>query len=210
MRIRGDRGFTIVEVSIAMVIVLIFFGAFYSTFGILRNQMYRQFSFFDTNRTVRFGMDRITRDVNEAVSVKSSAGGYSTGDEALVLALPSIDSDGEPTDIVNHHDFVAYVIDSNDSSRLLRVLDVNTSTSVNSQRNGGTDATMVVANSVDTIQFSKVDVDGTTLVPLSVLNLTSKEELDRIHVQITAEEKVGGKPVKSEVNTVLKLRNKLK
>jgi prepilin-type N-terminal cleavage/methylation domain-containing protein len=207
MRLRGDRGFTIVEVSIAMVIVLIFFGAFYSTFGILRNQMYRQFSFFDTNRTVRFGVDRITRDVNEAVRVETSKSmntatsnstvNYQTGNEVLVLALPSIDANGEPLDITSKYDYVAYVIDSNDTSILLRVLDVNSP----STRNGSNDSVQTVASSVDTITF----LSGST--PLG--SVTNKSDLDRIGVQITAEEKVGGKPVKSEVNTVLKLRNKI-
>ena len=191
-------GFTITELLSVSVILVIFFAAFFGSYSVLRHQTYQQGNFYDADRSVRFAVDRVARDVNEALSVVASYGTYNTGDNTLVLALPGINTNGEPTNIETDFDRVIYRLDPGDSTVFQRILSLDAS----SQRNGGNDATQVVSREVQNILFSS---GGTGLSQISVVNT-----LKRINFSISARKTLrgGAQTQTAGLDSDMTLRNK--
>jgi len=195
---KNVSGFTITELISVSVILVIFFGAFFGAYLALRHQTYQQGNFYDANHSVRFAVDRVARDVNEALRVEASFGTYNTGDSTLVLALPGINADGESTNIEADFDRVIYRLDPADSTVLQRILSLDAS----SQRNGGNDATQVVSSEVQNILFTS---GGTGLSQISDV-----ATLKRINFSISARKtlRAGAQTQTAQLDSDMTLRNK--
>ena len=198
---KNDKGFSMVELLTASVLTAFVAASFYATFFAARNEMVQQNNYFKTNRSARYAVDRIARDVKEAVGVVATQGGYTTGNSTLVLRLPSIDANGEPTNIASQFDYVIYHIDSNDSTKLRRRLDVLNGTS---QREGGIDRTnMLAADKVQAVLFTN---GGTGLGSIASGTLPT---LKYLNVQITARDRTLWMNQNSDIDADLMLRNNI-
>lgn len=203
-RLRCQRGFTITELMVATTITGIFALGFYALVNTFQKQMVQQSVYYDTNRAARLAMDKISRDVKEAVSVVSSYGGNTTGDQVLILKLPSIDAAGEPNDIATKFDYVTYKRDGTDSTRLVRAINVD----ADSSRNGGvdhiSDPLPVVVKKIETLLFS--DSNGVSLSSVAAGDIA---DLESISVRIKAQGKTRDNTQSTQVESELMLRNKL-
>jgi Tfp pilus assembly protein PilW len=195
------QGFTITELASAMMITVIFALAFFALFTGMHTQTARTNIYFETNRTARFALDKISRDVKEAVNIATNWGGNTTGNTALVLKLPSLNSSGEPTNIATQFDYVTYKLDPSDSTKLVRTLDVLGGVS---QREGGTDKTNVlVAKRIQSILFS---YNGTGLSSISASALVN---LKYVNAQITGRTATFKSNETTQVDSDLMLRNRI-
>jgi prepilin-type N-terminal cleavage/methylation domain-containing protein len=193
------RGFTIVEILAASVIMTIFASAFFGIVKVMHASLVRQNVFFDTNRASRYSLGRIGRDVKEAIGLVNTLGVDTTGNTILILGLPSIDGTGEPTDILNDFDFIVYKLNPGDATQLLRIVDVLDGVSL---RNGGADGTQVIANNIQNILFS--DETGTGLSSAGNLAL-----IKRINVFITTQGTTLGTVQTTQLDADLMMRNKV-
>lgn len=190
-----------IELMAATAISALFMAAFFAAFFVMRNELYQQNVFFSSNRWARFAIDMVTRDTKEAITIRAqSAGGDTTGNQVLVLRVPSIDANGEPTDIDNNFDEVVYKLDSASPTTLIRNLTLGGS----SQRNDGTNSTgKIIARNVTGLTFSNTAGTGFS----SIANETS---LYNFNIQIT----VRGTTLRSSqtqttsLNSNVRLRNK--
>lgn len=197
---RDQRGFTIVELMVATVLSVLFSLAVFGAFYVMRNEMFQQTNFFTTNRSVRFAGDIMARDIREAVRIVSARGGNTTGNQVLILQLPSIDANGDATDIDNDFDFVVYRLSSIDATTLIRDLDVMGGTSF---RNGGADSSnKVVATKVQNLSFTS---SGTGLS--SVANV---QTLFAVNASITSQGTVlrSSQTQTTQADSDIRLRNK--
>ncbi len=196
-----NGGFTIVELMTASFITALFATAFYIAATTMHNEMVLQNQYFDTNRDIRYTMEKISRDLKESVSIISSHGGNTTGDSVLILKLPSIDSSGEPTNIDLQYDYVTYKVNPSNSKQLFRSLDVLGGTST---REGGSDQSdVVIANNLSSIEFAS---SGTGLSSISASTLAT---LKRINVQITSLGKTLGRDQSTQIDSDIMLRNRI-
>ena len=196
--IRNDRGFTLVELMIATFLTLIFAGAFFAAFYVMRNNLFQQSAHYGTNRAMRFTMDSLSRDVKEARRVVPSRGGVTTGDNVLILELYSINANGEPTGIAGDYDYVVYRQNPLNATQLIRSLDVKNGTS---QRNGGADApTKVMVPNFQSVTFSS---GGNGLS-----SITNVANLKSIHIQSISRDRTLKANQTSQLDTNLMLRNK--
>jgi hypothetical protein len=194
----SEKGFTIIELLTASVVTLLFAASFYGAFFALGMQIKQQDNFYDTNQSVRYSMERMSRDVKEAVEVVSSHGSDTTSGSVLILKLPSINASGIPTNIASQFDYVTYKISSN---RLVRALDVLGGTS---SRDGGADRTGdVTSRGTQTVSFSS---GGASLATYSASALAG---LKTINVQITNQATLKGRTQTSQADSDLVLRNNL-
>ena len=199
-RIQNRKGFTTVELMIAVSLTLLFAASFYGAFATMGSEMWRKKANFDTNVSAKNVMDRMSRDVEEAVSVVASYGGNTTGTNCLILKLPSIDASGVPTSITNQFDYVTYKINPTDSTQLLRTLVVLNG----SQREGGSNITnAVVARKVNALSLS---YGGTALSSVSSATIPT---MKTINVQITAQGTTLGTNQRTQVDSDLMLRNNI-
>lgn len=191
------RGFTMVELAIAVTINTIFLTAFFSVFSIMNTHMNQQSIYFQSNRGARFALDRIARDVREAVSLVATHGSDTTADSVLILKLPSINSSGDPTNIDSQFDYVTYKLSGTD---LVRSVDVLGGTST---REGGSDQTnRVVATGVSAITFSTAS--GMALGSVSSGTIPA---LHSVNVSITVQGSTLGRTQSTSVDADLYLRN---
>ncbi len=199
---RQERGFSIVELMGAVGLTLVLAGGFYGAFYAVRNEMYQARMYFDTNRSVRYAEERLTRDIREAIEVTSTHGAYTTGNSILILKLPSIDASGDVTDVAADFDYVTYRLDTTVTpNTLVRSLDVLNGTS---QREGGVDRTnKVIARRMLSLAFSS---GGTALGSLTAAQKTA---LEFVNVQMSAQGTTIGESQTTSVDTDVMLRNKL-
>lgn len=175
---KSQKGFTLIELMAATFIAVLFAGAFFAAFYVMRNELYHQNVFFTSNRGARFAVEMITRDAKEAIGIVATRGGDTTASQVLILRLPSIDNAGEPTNIDADYDYVVYKLDSNSPTTLIRDLDVLNGTS---QRNGGADSNgKIIARNVTGLAFSNTAGTGFS-------SITNETSLYSFNSQITAQ-----------------------
>ena len=195
------KGFTTLELTIGLSLTVLFATSFYTAFQVMNTEMWRNRMYFDTNTSAKNVMDRVAKDVEEAVSVVASYGGNTTSNTCLILKLPTVDNSGIPTSITGQFDYVTYKINPSDSTQLFRSLDVLNGTS---QREGGADTTnIVMARRVNSILFSYA---GTNLSSVSSATIPT---MKYINVQITTQGTTLGANQQSQVDSDLMLRNNI-
>jgi prepilin-type N-terminal cleavage/methylation domain-containing protein len=199
--VHNQKGFTLVELMAATVITVLFAGALYGVFSAMRDEMWRQNIYYDTNRAVRHGLELVSRDVKEALRIEPAWGGDTTANTVLILRLPSIDNNGEPTNINSQFDYVTYKLDSADPTKLVRSLDVLGGVSA---REGGTDKTgSLVAKKIQTLLFSS---GGTGLSSLSASQISGIKILS---IQILGQGSTLGVSQTTQGESDVMLRNQI-
>lgn len=200
---RKMAGFTLVELMAATAISVLFSAAFFAAFYAMRNELYQQTSFFNSNRSVRFAIDAIARDVKEAISIEPTRGADTTGNQVLILKLASIDANGVPTNFDADFDYVVYKLDGTNPAILRRTLDVLDGTST---RNAGADITnKEVARSVQTLLFS---AGGTGLSSLTAQTLSGLRQIN-VRIQARGTTLLSTQTQTAEGDSELLLRNKV-
>ena len=91
---RSLTGFSIIEVTVAIVITLLICAVIIAISIGLRGSIGVANSTLLITERGRHAANRICMDIREATALLSSHGGYSAGDDTIVLQVPSIDSDG--------------------------------------------------------------------------------------------------------------------
>ncbi|MGH7197634.1 MAG: hypothetical protein ACREH5_02695 [Candidatus Omnitrophota bacterium] len=199
----NEPGFTVTELITAVVLAMIIGVAFFSAYYVFRNAFYQQTAYYNSNRSVRFALDSISKDAKEAIAVVPARGGDTTGTQVLILRLPSINNAGEPSDINSQYDYVTYKLDPNDNSVLIRDLDVLGGGSV---RNNGQDAFgKVIGQTIQTLQFSS---GGTNLSGLSASAISG---LKVLNANVAARDTtiLSSQTQTSQLDADIRLRNNL-
>ncbi len=191
---RSLTGFSIIEVTVAIVITLLICAVIIAISIGLRGSIGVANSTLLITERGRHAANRICMDIREATALLSSHGGYSTGDDTIVLQVPSIDSDGAATDIYNDFDTIIYTLNPSDSSKLLRIVDAYDGVS---QR---VDLSEEAGSAIDTLLFSS---NGTGLS-----SVASKGDVKTITVKIITIATLTDIVNTKEIVTDATLRNK--
>jgi len=190
----GNRGFTIIEVAVAAVITLLVCSILFAiSIGLRGNIGVANSTLLITERG-RHAANRICMDIREATALLGSHGGYVTDDDTIVLQVPSIDSNGEATDIYNEFDIIIYTPDPSDGSKLLRVVDAYDGVSQRS------DLSENAGSTIDTLFFSS---GGTGLS-----SIASKGDVKTVTVSIVTIASLTDIVNTKEIVTDATLRNK--
>lgn len=192
----NKKGFTVLELMITVLITSVFMVSFYAVFHGMNSEMWRSKKYFDNNTTAKNVMDRIAKDVKEAIAIIPAYGGINTGDSTLILKLPSIDNGGEPTNIGTQFDYVTYRLNPSNSAQLLRSLDVLDGISV---REGAADhSDSVIGSGLSSVRFSH---DGTGLTSCDAGVISSMKYLSiNITTQTTTLSTTQTSQISSDVN----------
>jgi type II secretory pathway pseudopilin PulG len=193
----GQAGFTIAELLVASALTVIFATTFVVLAVGMQRQMVQQNMYYNTNRSARYALDRISRDIKESVGLVYTYGGATRGNTTLILKLPSIDASGVPTNIASEFDYVTYKLDPSDATRLVRTLDVNNS----SQREGGDATNTLVAKKIGTLLFSYA---GTAFGSVAQATVPT---LKYVNVAITASGTTLNRSQSTVVDSDVMLRN---
>ncbi len=191
----SKRGFTLIEIMIATTIFLMITGIVTMAFISSQRSFTTGVALMDVSNDALTAVNSLESDLNWASLVEPShgfvSGNYSTGDNQLVLLLPSMDSAGDIID--GQYDYVAYYLDGTDPT----LLDREVSPSGSSSR---TSTVHVVARNVSTLNFS---FDGTNLSSVANLGL-----VDNVTASITTAKTVlGGRNLQKTLTITAKLRN---
>jgi len=130
-RKRMSAGFTLIEVMFAGIIGLVIMGMIAVLYVKVNHSMLMGVTLAEINSSARLTMDRIVRDVRwgtQLVANRPIDGiNYTTGDDELIIEIPSIDVNGKF--ISNTYDYVVYALDTSDSTQLRKIVDPHTDSS---------------------------------------------------------------------------------
>jgi len=161
-RKRMSAGFTLVEVMFAVVIGLIIMGTIMVLYVKVNHSMIMGVTLAEINSDARLTMDHIVRDVRWATQLEANRSidgvNYTTGDDELIIEIPSIDVNGKF--ILNTYDYVVYALDPSDSTKLRKIVDPDIASSRSSLN-------QIIANNLNSFSLSS---EGTAL---SIANLGS-------------------------------------
>lgn len=193
------KGLTLIEILIVIAVSSILVVALLSLFISGQKYFINQDARSDAIEDSRFPVTWITRDIKEAVQVIAGpitigSSDYSTSANCLVLQVPSIDASGAIIDIDNDFDYIVYCQDSQNTSRLERVIDAKDGVS------SRIDSTRGIADSVNSFALSFYDTDGGT-----VANYSDTLTVD---VSLSSRRTGIGRTFQEAANTQVKLRNK--
>ena len=115
---------TLVEVMIASTVAFMVAGTTTAVMITSLRSTTKSMVFHRVNREARYLSDTFSRDVRGAWSVAATYTDgqttYTTGDDTIVLELPSIDAQGNVIDVDNTHDAVVYHPDGDRDGVLIR------------------------------------------------------------------------------------------
>ena len=195
-KFKSNSGFSLIELMSATALTLVTAFAFYTVFLTIRNELAQQDNYYTGNRTIRFALDKMARDGEEAIGVVSNWAGDTTGNSILILKLPSVNASGVPTNIASQFDYVTYKLSGTTLTRTLDLLDGT------SQREGGDDIiNRRVATQVQSLLFTS---GGTALGSIAAATLPT---LKTINAQILAQAAIRGRTQTSQGDADLMLRN---
>lgn len=188
------------EALLASSLSVLFILGFTAATQTMRTEMTKQDHYYNTNRATRVAFDRMARDAKEAIRIESTQGTFTTGDSTVIFRLPSIDANGDATNIDTQFDYVIYRLNSA-TSTLLRNLDLLNGTSV---REGGSDLTNeVIAQNVQSLTFSYA---GTALGSVAAASLSGYKYFN---ADLTSRSTLMGVAQNTEADTDIMLRNNL-
>ncbi len=194
--LRANRGFTLVEVLIALGLSTIVLGLVFSIYiGQQRNFLVGN-SYINIHQDARMAMDWMAKDIRWGIELLPSHGAYSTSNSCVVLKIPSIDSAGDVIDIDNDHDYLIYKLNTSDPSKLERTIDAKDGVSSRA------DETRTVAENISSLTFS---YNGTGLS--SVADLSTVTDIETALTTFTTVPPVS---LSDRLNTTVMLRNKEK
>ncbi len=167
-RRRISAGFTFVEVMFACIIGLMIMSMTMVLYIGVNHHMLVGVAFAEINSDARLAMDRIVRDVRWGIQleVNRTIDGidYATGDDELIIKIPSIDSNGKF--ILNTYDYVVYALDTSDPIKKLRKI-VNPDIASNRSS-----LNQIIANNINSLSLSS---EGTALSSVSLSSVNSVE-----------------------------------
>lgn len=102
------RGFSLVEVVIAMAITLLVTVSIFSIFITSSKMAVESFMRNKTAMDARLVIDKLTTDARMAATVENAYGKYTADNKTLILKLPAIDADGFAIDPETKFDYVIY------------------------------------------------------------------------------------------------------
>jgi len=160
------------------------------------NNMTLGMSLAQVNSDGRLAMDRMVRDVRWARQLVSSrtvsGSNYITGDDEIIIQIPSIDSGG--TAIDSTYDYVVYaLLETSDTVQLRRIVDPNAASS-------RSNLNQVIAQNINSILFSS---GGTGLSSVGSLSSVTALEIDLT----VNKQPLQNKTVSQTLNSDVKLRN---
>lgn len=129
---KSRAGFSLVEVSISMVIGLLATIAIMSTFLAASRISVESFVRNQAVTDARLIVDRLTSDARNAITVVNSYKSFSSDNSTLILQLPAIDAQGFPIDIETHFDYVIYH-PGDDGNSFRRTVDAHAQSSRSSE-----------------------------------------------------------------------------
>jgi len=195
LRPLNNKGFTLVEVIFSTFISVIILGMVSILYVGVNNNMTMGLALAEINSDGRLAMDRIIRDVRWGTQVVTSrtvsSTNYVTGDDELIIQIPSIDTNGDV--IVNTYDFVIYSLDPSDSTRLRKIVDPDAASN-------RSNLDQVIADNINSFALS---FGGTALG--SVGSLSSVQYLEI--ALIVDKQVLLNKNVTETINSVVELRN---
>jgi prepilin-type N-terminal cleavage/methylation domain-containing protein len=189
----GNRGFTLVEVMFATMIGVMIMGMITVLYVGMNNSMIMGIAAAEVNSNVRVAMDQIVNDVrwsnNLEVSYPVANPGYFTGDDELILKIPSIDGSG--TVVEDTYDYVVYSLDG---TQLKRLVFPNEASS---------------RNTVDRILASNVSVFALSSSGTNLEDVGSVTNVGSVEIALTVDKTTDTKKDVSEtLNSNVILRNK--
>lgn len=189
----NKNGFTLIELAVAGLVGLLALLVVFCVCFTIQDSIGLTTGILDIAETGRFAVNRISGDIRNAKSVISFHNTYTTGNTAVILRIPSIDSNGNMIDPENVFDIVIYTIDPADPARLLRIVDAN-------PLSAREDLNEVLAENIDTLLFSS---GGTGLSYVS-----DKTSVKTLTTRIRTSENLMGSERVNEIATSISLRNK--
>jgi len=164
-RRRMSAGFTLVEILFAGIIGLVLMRMTMILYVKVNNSMLVGMTLAEINSDARLSMDRIVRDVRWATQLEANRSidgeNYTTGDNELIIKIPSIDTNGKF--IPNTFDYVVYALDTADPTQLRKIVDPDGASSRNSLN-------QIIANNLNTFSLSS---EGTDLSSAVIGDVTS-------------------------------------
>ena len=127
------RGFTFIELAIAMTISLLATVAIFSTFITTSKMSVQSYMQNKTTMEARIIIDNLTSDVRMAINLESSFDEFTSGPSTLILKLPSINADGFAIDPKTKFDRVIYHQDQAKPNQIIRTLRAGTGSSRSSE-----------------------------------------------------------------------------
>ena len=125
LRTLNNKGFTIVETIFSTFIGVVILGMVSILYVMANNNMTMGLALAEINSDSRLSMDRIIRDVRWGTQIVTnrtvSSTNYVTGDDELIIEIPSIDTNGDV--IASTYDYVIYSLDPSDSTLLRKIVD---------------------------------------------------------------------------------------
>ncbi len=110
---RGERGYTLLEIVLAMVLGTLLLALTFSIYEIVNRGLSRESDRANQLFLGRLASDRICKDIRSARRVKSSYGGYTSSSTVLILEVPSYNASGL---ISGSYDYILYRFNSSDKS----------------------------------------------------------------------------------------------
>lgn len=197
-------GFTLVEILVASTISFIVLAAIISLYIGGWKSFHIGSSYAEIQGNVRFGMEKITRNIKGATWVYSNSrldGGtypispHST-DDTLILVLPACD-DASNTIIENVFDDIIYHLSSAGSLyRLDKVINADEA----GGSTGRSDGTETVARNISSLSFSYYDAQGAVTADLT--------QAARVEVELEAEKQALNRDREVTLISSARLRNK--
>lgn len=192
IKIPPKSGFTLIE----LVITIGLLSVVTTVLVVLFMASYKTYSLSNTSGTLQVAsrgvLDRMTREIRQAVSVVSSSGAYTTGDEEIVLQLASIDNN--ETIIPSTYDYVVYRLDPADPTILQEVMIADAASARRSD-------TRNILNNVEDLTFAYFD---TTNTAVSGDYTTTK----RVTIQVNSSQTQHGQTVPVSYSEQATVRNK--
>jgi len=193
-RKRISAGFTLIEVMFAGITGLVIMGMIVVLYVKVNHSMLIGVTLAEINSSARLSMDRIVRDVRWGTQIEANRSidgvNYTTGDDELIIEIPSIDSNGKY--IANTYDYVVYALDTSDSTQLRKIVDPDIASSRSSLN-------QIIANNLNSFSLSS---EGTALSIVSLSDVNSVEV--SINVNKTP---LQNKTVSETIASNVKLRN---
>lgn len=192
---RNHKAMTLVELLVVVGISVAVLAAIMVIDLLVRRTFSFNTAFINVHSQARTAMDWLSRDIRWATQIRSDviidSVTYTTGDDELVLEVPSIDSDGNI--IPGVVDYIVYFLDSTDTSKLTRIIDADDSSS-------RTDGNHTLALNINDLEFSS---GGTALSSVADVTSVSKIDIDLETRQVAT----SGEVATEFLNSTVKLRN---
>jgi len=192
---KSIRGFTLVEIMIATGVSLIIVGIIVEVLMTSQRSFSTGVGLMRVHSNARLAMDQLTRDVKWARQIATSVtiGGttYTTGDNELVLEVPSLDASGEILAVT--FDTIVYHLTGASPDQIERIVSPDGASSRLSEEK-------IVANEVTAFDLSSGGVGLS-----SIANLQSVNDISiTVTTSITV---IGDQSVQETLSSRAKLRN---